>query len=115
MSLDIYHKLILALIYKIMLIGGFCVVYGLASSQPSRRVMLTCLVVIPFLSGCISIINAMCGIQHDVLFFLRGKALETMRLVDNRAYHFKALIGVFFILGFFFLYITAKITAMVFG
>ena len=101
MSLDTYHKLILILIYKILLVGGFCVVYGLSSSQPSRRIMLACIVVVPFLSGCVSIINAIFGIQHKVLYFAKGRALETMNLADNRAHHFNALIGVFFALSLF--------------
>jgi len=91
------------------------VVYSLSSSQPSVRIMLTCVVVVPFLSGGVCIVNAMCGIRHKALFFSRGRALETMNLEDNRAYHFNALIGAFFVLGLFFLYMTARIATVVFG
>ena len=115
MNVRIYHKLIHGLIVTVILTGGFCVVYGLVSTQPSRSVMLTCVVVLPFLSGCVTITNAICGMQNDVLFILRGKTLEVLESRGTSLALFRILIGFFLALGLFFLFIAGKITMMIFG
>jgi hypothetical protein len=113
MSLEQYHKLILRLLAATLSTGGFCVAYGLLSPEPSARVMLTGVVIVPALSGLLSMLNGLCALQHSAIFIWRGRNLEVFKSHATGLAQFKVLTGIFWAVGIFLLFIAGKIATII--